>query len=98
MLGWDSFFHLAPDDQRAMFAVFAAHAAPSALLLINTGPAFGEAIGSYRGDPLYHASLDADDYQQLLAQSGFDVIAHVVEDLNAGGRTVWLARSARTPA
>lgn len=28
LLAWDSFFHLSPEDQRAMFARFAAHAAP----------------------------------------------------------------------
>src|SRR5437764_86603 len=32
LLAWDSFFHLRPDDQRAMFRIFAAHAAPSAVL------------------------------------------------------------------
>lgn len=64
-----------------------------ALLMFNTGPAYGEGIGSYRGDPLYHASLDSDEYERLLAANGFEVVDHVVEDPNAGGRTVWLARS-----
>jgi SAM-dependent methyltransferase len=93
LLAWDGFFHLKPEDQRRMFAVFAEHAAKSALLMFNSGPTQGEAIGSYRGSPLYHASLDAAEYRALLAQSGFDVVAHVVEDGQAGGRTVWLARS-----
>lgn len=93
VLAWDSFFHLKPDDQRNMFAVFAEHAAPSALLMFNSGPAYGEAIGEYRGDPLYHASLSADEYRDLLAKFGFIVISHVIEDPNAGGRTVWMARS-----
>jgi predicted TPR repeat methyltransferase len=56
VLAWDSFFHLTPGDQRGMFAVFAAHAAKGAALMFNTGPGYGEAIGSYRGDPLYHAA------------------------------------------
>ena len=93
VLAWDSFFHLKPDDQRAMFGVFAAHAAPTATLMFNTGPSYGVAIGSYRGDPLYHASLNADEYEVLLDKSGFEVVAHAVEDEQAGGRTVWLARS-----
>ncbi|CAA2138131.1 class I SAM-dependent methyltransferase [Hyphomicrobium sp. ghe19] len=96
VLAWDSFFHLNPDDQRRMFPLFAEHASASALLMFNTGPAYGEAIGSYRGDPLYHASLDAAEYRALLAASGFDVIAHTVEDPLAGGRTAWLARSSVT--
>ncbi len=57
ILAWDSFFHLQPEYQRSMFDVFAAHARPSAMLMFNTGPAYGEAVGCYRGDPLYHASL-----------------------------------------
>lgn len=94
IIAWDSFFHLSPDDQRAMVPVFAAHAAPGSLLLFNTGPSAGEAIGSYRGDPLYHASLAPEDYRALLAASGFEVLAHAAEDwAEAGGRTVWLCRS-----
>jgi SAM-dependent methyltransferase len=91
VLAWDSFFHLKPDDQRGMFAVFATHATNVATLMFNTGPAFGEGIGSYRGDPLYHASLDAAEYEHLLALCGFNLLDHVVEDPRAGGRTVWLA-------
>ena len=48
ILAWDSFFHLKPDDQRQMFAVFPAHAGGAALLMFNAGPAHGEGIGSYR--------------------------------------------------
>ncbi len=93
VLAWDSFFHLRPDDQRRMFHVFAKHSGSHAILMFNAGPAYGEAVGSYRGDPLYHASLDPAEYERLLDGSGFDVIAHAAEDHEAGGRTVWLARS-----
>lgn len=93
VLAWDSFFHLAPNDQRRMFDVFARHTGPSAVLMFNTGPRDGESIGQYRGDPLYHASLGPDEYTALLDGIGLDVIAHVVEDrTNADGRTVWLAK------
>jgi SAM-dependent methyltransferase len=95
ILGWDSFFFLTHDDQQNMFKVFAAHAAPSALLIFNTGVAYGEAIGEYQGEPLYHASLDFAEYQMLLDLFGFNVVSHVVEDPTAGGRTIWLARSRR---
>jgi trans-aconitate methyltransferase len=94
LLAWDSFFHLKPNDQHSMFAVFATHAARGTILMFNTGPARSEQIGSYRGDPLYHASLDAAEYEELLTQSGFELIDHKVEDPQAGGRTVWLARKA----
>lgn len=95
LLSWDSFFHLTPDHQRAMFMVFAAHAAPGAFLLFNTGPTRGEILGDYQGEPLYHASLDPEEYQQLLDRSGFALVEHAVEDPTAGGRTAWLAQSRR---
>jgi hypothetical protein len=74
-----------------MFDVFAAHAGPGTILMFNTRPAFGVALGCYRGDPLYHASLDAKDYRALLARHQFQLIDHAIEDPQAGGRTVWLA-------
>lgn len=92
IVAWNSFFHLTPDDQRAMFAVFRDHAEPGAALMFTSGPAAGEAIGSYQGEALYHASLAAAEYEGLLAAHGFSVVQHVVEDQECGGLTVWLAR------
>ncbi|MGC2217372.1 MAG: SAM-dependent methyltransferase, partial [Pseudolabrys sp.] len=63
------------------------------VLMFNAGPSHGEAVGSYRGDPLYHASLDPAEYAALLDGIGFDIVSPVVEDPHAGGTTVWLARS-----
>jgi hypothetical protein len=61
--------------------------------MFNSGPTHGEALGEYRGDPLYHASLSADEYSALLDGIGFEIIAHAVEDWQTGGgRTVWLAQ------
>jgi SAM-dependent methyltransferase len=94
ILAWDSFFHLTPDDQRAMFPIFRDHAAAGAALMFTSGPQAGEAIGSYRGEALYHASLDPAEYTTLLREHGFDVVAHVAEDATCGGHTVWLARAA----
>jgi SAM-dependent methyltransferase len=94
VLAWDSFFHLKPDEQHRMFDVFARHATPSAVLMFNSGPEYGEAIGEYRGDPLYHASLGADEYRDLLRGIGFDVVAHSIDDWRTGGgRTIWLAQA-----
>ena len=94
ILAWDSFFHLTPDDQRRMFDVLARHAAPLAVLMFNSGPAHGEGVAVYRGDPLYHARLKPDEYTALLGSIGFEVVAHAVEDWESGGgRTVWLARA-----
>ncbi len=81
-----------------MFPIFAAHAAADAILMFNAGLSRGEAVGSYRGDPLYHASLDPSEYEALLAQVGFQLIEHSINDPAKGGRIFWLARSIRAAA
>lgn len=93
LIAWDSLFHLTPEDQRGMFAIFAANAAPGAALIFTSGPSHGVAIGSFEGEPLYHGSLNAAEYRELLGLNGFEVVAHTVEDPDCGGHTVWLARS-----
>lgn len=92
LLAWDSFFHLDHDDQRRMLPVFRLHAVPRAALMFTSGPAHGEAIGAFEGEPLYHASLDPEEYRALLDAAGFEVVAHRSEDPDCGGHTVWLAR------
>jgi len=92
IIAWDSYFHLTPDDQRAMFAVFERHLAPGGTLLFTSGPRAGVAIGELFGHALYHASLDAEDYRALLASIDCTVLAHRVEDPACGAHTVWLAR------
>ncbi|UVC09493.1 methyltransferase domain-containing protein [Rhizobium sp. TH2] len=94
LIAWDSFFHLVYDDQRAMFPVFGAHAVPGAPLLFTSGPGHGEAMGTFEGEPLYHASLDPEEYRSLLTANGFDVLAFKPEDPACGGHTVWLAQRA----
>jgi SAM-dependent methyltransferase len=92
ILAWDSFFPLCPEDQRVMFPIFRSHAAPKASLMFTSGPSHGEAIGTYEGEPLYHGSLDGEEYRSLLDQNGFDVLSHVVADPACGRHTVWLAQ------
>lgn len=92
VLAWDSLFHLGHDDQRRMFDVFRLHCAPRAALMFTSGPAHGEAIGAFEGEPLYHASLAPAEYQSLLAERGFEVVQFTPEDPDCGGRSVWLAR------
>lgn len=92
ILAWDSFFHLSADDQRPMFATFAAHCAPRATLMFTSGHIAGEAIGTVADAPIYHASLDPSEYQELLTTNGFKVLRYVPEDPTCGQHTVWLAQ------
>jgi SAM-dependent methyltransferase len=92
LVAWDSFFHLGHDDQRRMFSVFRQHSACGAVVLFTSGPEHGEAIGSYEGDPLYHASLAESEYRSLLSENGFSVLAHAARHPACGHRTLWLAQ------
>lgn len=96
LIAWHSLFHLTPQDQREMFRVFGRHANDGAALMFTAGPGRGETIGSFCGKPLYHASLDFEEYEALLGENGFRLVDHRVEDDDCGGATVYLAR--RVPA
>ena len=92
VMAWDSFFHLNCEDQQRMFPIFRAHAERGAPLLFTSGPRHGEAIGSFGGEPLYHASLAPNEYRTLFASNGFAAVAEKMEDPDCGGHSVWLAR------
>lgn len=92
ILAWDSFFHLSPNDQRAMFGIFARHAAPNAALLFTSGPAAGEAYGHAASAPVYNASLDPQEYRDLLDQHQFKLLDFRPEDPDCDFHTTWLAR------
>lgn len=93
ILAWDSFFHLSPDDQIKMFPIFARHAAPNAALMFTCGPAHGEVCGEFAGEPLYHGSLDPDEYQVLLESNGFRTVANIFGDPGCGDHAIWLAQA-----
>jgi SAM-dependent methyltransferase len=92
VIAWDSCFHLCPEDQRRMFPLFREHSAVNAALLFTSGTDSGEALGEYRGEPLYHGSLDSAEYRELLDDNGFAIVSHVVRDIACGLHTIWLAQ------
>lgn len=92
VIAWDSFFHLPPADQRAMFAVFAKHVTGCGVLLFTSGPEEGTRIGNLHGHELYHASLSPAEYRSLLNQHRFDVRLYRPEDPQCGLHTVWVAQ------
>lgn len=92
LIAWHSFFHLKPDDQRRMFDVFHLHANERTALMFTAGPEHGEALGTLRGEPLYHASLSREEYEGLLRAHGFRLLDQVRSDPQCGGTTIYLAR------
>jgi len=89
---WHSSFHLNPDDQRAMFPIFAAHSAPGAALMFTSGDDEGVRIGEWQGEPLYHSSLSPSEFEALLEENGYSVVEARPRDPECGDATVWLAR------
>ncbi|MCR8725695.1 class I SAM-dependent methyltransferase [Frigidibacter sp. ROC022] len=92
ILIWDCLFHLAPAAQRRLLAALPRLAAPGALLVFNSGPAAGQAIGMVGEEPVWHGSLAPAQYRRLLARAGFVVERMRLRDATAGGRSHWRAR------
>lgn len=94
ILAFNSFFHLSGDDQRSMFPVFAAHAAPSARLLFTSGTKAGTALGKVGNSTIYHESLAPAEYRSLMAENGFKETWYRPEDKRFRGHSIWLATQA----
>jgi ubiquinone/menaquinone biosynthesis C-methylase UbiE len=93
IVAWDSFFHLTPEEQRAMFPLFARHLTPGGVLLFTSGPDAGEAMGTVEGAPVNHASLSPAEYAGLMEANGLVARAFVAEDPECDQHSVWLART-----
>lgn len=88
VLAWHSLFHLSPGDQQRVLPELASRVADGGRLMFTSGHAHGETIGAWRGEPLYHASLDPEAYRTLLTDAGLTVAGDGAET------GVWLARRA----
>ncbi|MCF6407484.1 class I SAM-dependent methyltransferase [Chitinophaga filiformis] len=92
IIAWHSFFHLPAENQPAMFPIFREHLNKDGVLLFTSGKEHGEAWGENGGENLFHASLDKDQYQSLLEDNGFRVLAYKEDDPECGNATVWMAQ------
>lgn len=92
IVGWDSFFHLRQDEQRALLPRLAAHLDPGGALLLTVGPEAGEVAGHVGDDPVYHSSLSPGEYRDVLGRSGVEITRFVAEDPACNLRSVLLAR------
>jgi SAM-dependent methyltransferase len=92
VLSWNAFYHLSPSGQRAALERLADHLKPGGPLMLTVGPRAGEAIGYVAGEPVYHASFTRDSYAAKLDALGVELVDFRLEDPDAGGSTVLLAR------
>lgn len=88
VLAWYSLFHLSPEEQQRVLPELARCVSDGGRLMFTSGPAHGETIGVWRGEPLYHASLDPEAYRALLTDAGLTI------DGDGAKTGVWLARRA----
>jgi SAM-dependent methyltransferase len=92
IIGWHSFFHLTQDEQRATLPKIAAHLKPRGALMLTVGTSDGEVEGQVADDPIYHSSLNQDEYRAILARLGLEVLAFKTEDPDCAGSTILLAQ------
>lgn len=92
VIAWHSFFHLPHDDQRRTLKLLAGLVEQNGLLIFTSGSEFGEVWGNNGGYDLYHASLSAAEYTQILLSCHFKILVHNIEDPKCGEATVWIAQ------
>lgn len=92
IIGWNSFFHLTREEQRALLPRLANHLNIGGALMLTVGPKDGEVGGQVGDDPVYHSSLAPADYREILVRHGVEIAAFVVEDPECDAQTVLLGR------
>ncbi len=92
IVGWHSFFHLTPGEQRSTLGRFARHLKPGGMLLLTVGPAAGEVTGYVGDEAVYHSSLSQPAYRQILQNLGLEIIDFAVEDPECDFATILLAQ------
>ena len=95
IIGWNSFFHLTKDEQRAVLPVLADYLVPDGSLLLTVGPDDGEVAGYVCDDSVYHASLSPTEYQNILTENGLTIKEFVLEDPQCYGMTLLLAQKSQ---
>ncbi|MEM7431608.1 MAG: class I SAM-dependent methyltransferase [Pseudomonadota bacterium] len=88
---WDAVFHLSVDEQRAALPVLCDHVATGGALLFNAGAEEGEVSGTVCDESVYHASLNIQEYEDILRSCGFRQVEYVIDDPAVLHRTVILA-------
>ena len=94
IIGWDSVFHLSPDEQRAALPVLARHLEPGGVLVVTVGHEAGEVTGTVEGNTVYHASLAPAEYAQILEANNLRLTGFLAEDPDCDFHTVLMARKA----
>ncbi len=91
IIGWDSFFHLTPEEQRSTLNILCQYLNPGGALLLTIGDKAGEVLGIVNSQQVYHSSLDPMEYKEILASAGFSKVTIALCDKSCGEHSVLLA-------
>ena len=95
IFSWDGFFHLSVEDQRQTLPRLAAMMEEDGRLLLTIGTGEGEVTGQVCGERVYHASLEPQEYRQILTDLGFATVEICLEDARCAGRSIVFAQGFR---
>lgn len=94
IIGWNSFFHLTPDEQRDCLPRLARHLVRGGVLMVTVGPDEGAVAGYVNDASVYHASLAVSEYASILEASGMRLTAFLAEDPDCDKHSILMARRA----
>lgn len=90
IIAFDSFFHLAIDDQLKMIKRFAVWLKPGGKLLITTGPEEGEKIDQQMFGQLFsYYSMSVDNYVRCFEHNGLHIL---LSEENQPGHLIWIVQ------
>lgn len=92
VIAWHSLFHLPHDHQRHVLKQISLFVKPGGLFMFTSGHEYGEVWSDNGGYDLYHASLSAEEYKEILQENGFHIQINKIQDPNCGDATVWVAK------
>ncbi|MEM6943093.1 MAG: class I SAM-dependent methyltransferase [Pseudomonadota bacterium] len=91
IVGWDSFFHLTAEEQRALIPRLAEHLEPGGVVLLTVGDKEGEVTGTVEGETVFHASLAPSGYALAFEAAEMEVTEFVARDAACDFHSVLLA-------
>ncbi|MFK7792590.1 MAG: class I SAM-dependent methyltransferase [Devosiaceae bacterium] len=96
VISWHGFFHLDQSEQRQSLPRLATYVRPGGALMLTVGPREGEGSGKVGGQPVYHASLDPEEYRKILTEAGFGAITIAIEDPGCDRSSIVLATNKKS--
>lgn len=92
LIAWNSLFHLSQGDQIKTLEKFANYLVSGGFFLFTAGDKKGEVMGRINGHDVYHSSLSAIEYEQILRKCQMQVLSFKLNDTDCCQHSVFLAQ------